>query len=426
VDIVPQKDHLRRFAGEVHRSKVLPQILLPMLFAVLVSGTIRVHSLAPMQTLAQTVGNLLAVAAVAFLLLLVQGRRLSINHVVAAILLALAASAAVSVLGSGSIGHSLLRLQLYLAVALLATAVYLTYRDELVLPLTAYFLAIALVHLPFLLAAILWIKDLEQPFWQHGVRVAHFQNVRQFAEFGFLAAVSGTALGLLSRRFLVPSFLLAACAVFGVIVTGSRGALLSWIVFVVLMCCFSQVRLRAALHGSLVLALSASLVGFLDRTGLLPSPNIFRRLATQNLGNFDSARLEIWGQSVKQILARPLFGSGPEGYWLSGCCDRGVLHAHNLVLQFLMDFGLIGCMIAALLAWQAVKGLGGLAGATRVVMATPENRLLACLVASFLAYSLIDQMLYHVLPLLHFALFAGLFAASIAHAHAGRGLSSTR
>jgi hypothetical protein len=78
----------------------------------------------------------------------------------------------------------------------------------------------------------------------------------------------------------------------------------------------------------------------------------------------------------------------------------------------------VGCAIALLLVARAVKGLGGFAAATRQVLATPRNRVLACLLVSFLGYSLIDQTMYHLVPLLHFALFAGLFAAGISQAHA--------
>ncbi len=418
------REDLQRVADDPALGKYLLGWVAPALFALLVSATIRFHSLLPTQTMSRVVGHLLALAAVAFLLLLAGGCRLRMPRDVVLMLTGLAAAAVVSVLGSGNADISLLRLELYLSVVLLATAVYLAYRDRDNLPLEAYFLSIALVHLPFLFAAIQWISEMSPPFWaEYGVRIAAFANVRQFAEFGFLAAVSATALGVGSRRLLAPSFLLAASALFGIILTGSRGALLSWLLFVLLLCCFGQARLRAALHGLLVLALSGGLVWYLDNSALLRSPNIFSRIASQQLGEegFDSGRLQIWQQAVEQIIARPLFGSGPEGYWLSGCCNRGVLQAHNFVLQFLMEFGVIGCAIAMLLAARAVKGMGGSSGTTKLVLALPRNRLLACLLASFLAYSLIDQTMYHLLPLLHLALFAGLLAAGLAQARSTNG-----
>ncbi len=428
--VLPRVWHdLRRSLDDPALNKYLRGWIGPALFGLLVSATIRFHSLLPTPTMPRIVGNLLALAAIAFLLLLARGCRFRVPLDVAVLLSALAAAAVVSVLGSGGADISLLRLELYLSVVLIAMAIYLVYREQAALPLEAYFLGIALVHLPFLLAAIQWISEMSPPFWaEYGLRLAAFANVRQFGEFGFLAAVSASSLGLLSRRLVVPSFILATSALFGIVLTGSRGALVGWMLFVMLMCCLSQVRLRAALHGLLTLGLSAGLVWYLDHSALLPSPNIFSRFASQPLGEetFDSSRLRLWQLSLEQVMARPLFGSGPEGYWLSGCCDRSVRQAHNFMLQLLMEFGLIGCAIGLLLAARAVKGMGGFTGTAKLVLATPGNRLLACLLAAFLAYSLIDQMMYHLLPLLHLALFAGLFAAGLAQARAANGGTSEK
>ena len=96
------------------------------------------------------------------------------------------------------------------------------------------------------------------------------------------------------------------------------------------------------------------------------------------------------------------------------------MQAHDFVLQFLLEFGLVGCGIASVIGIRAIGRMGGLAGFGALVIATPSNRLLACLLLSFLAYSLIDQTMYHLLPLLFFSLFAGLFAAGLARARAGR------
>jgi O-antigen ligase len=395
--------------------------LAPALFALLVSATIRFHSLIPSYSMPRIVGNLLALAALLLLMLLASGRRLNPPRPIGTLLVALAAAATFSALASGSIDVSLLRLELYLAMAALGVVFYLTYRDNDGLPLAGYFLGIALVHLPFLLAAIIWISDLTPPsFWaEYGPRMAHFAHVRQYGEFAFLAAASGTVLGALSRRLVVPSLVLAAAAVFGIVLTGCRGALLSWLLFTLLLCVFGPSRLRMAVLGSVVMAFAAGLVWYLDQSGVLPSPNIFRRVAelSETAGpKFDSGRLPLWMASLKQILAHPFFGNGPEGYWLSGCCDRNILQAHNFVLQLLIEFGVIGCGLLALILWFTVGRLGGFASVGRLVAASPGNRVLACLLGAFLAYSLIDQTMYHLLPLLHFALFAGLFAAGLAQA----------
>ncbi len=402
-----RQDQLRRY---------LLDWLAPALVALLISDTIHFHSLTPWATMPRMVGNLLALTAGGLMALLALGRRVAAPRDIAWLLLALAGSATVSVLGSGGVDISLLRLELYLSLGLFAVVVYLIYRDAGHVPVAGFFLAVSLVHLPFLAQGIVWIKHLTPPFWHGSVRLADFGHVRQFGEFGFFAAASATALTVLSRRWVLPSFLLAGAALFGLILTGCRGALLSWVLFAVLLCILGRVRLRTALHAATALACSAALVWYLDRSGLLPSPNIFSRVAATTGSNFDSGRIVIWIAVLKQIATHPFFGSGPEGYWLSKCCDAGVLQAHDFILQFLLEFGAIGCGTAALLAARTIRHLGGVANTCRLGLATTGNRILVCMLAAYFAYSLIDQTMYHLLPLLHFALFAGLFAAGLAQA----------
>lgn len=402
-------------------SRYLLDWLVPALFALLVSAVIRFHSLAPTATMARAVANLLAIDAVALLGLLALGRGLAVPKDMAVLLGALAVSAAVSVLGSVDPDISLQRLELYIAVGLLAMVFYLACRDVGHVPLEGYLLAVSLVHLPFLFAAVLWIKDLEPPFWLDGPRVAYFANVRQFGEFGFFAAASATGLGVISRRMSWPSFVLAAAALFGIILTGSRGALLSWVLYALLLGCFVQPRFRIALLALAPLAIAGALVWYLDHTGLMESPNVFGRVTTliQEQGvSQRGGRITIWIESLRQIAEHPFFGSGPEGYWLSGCCVREFLQAHNFILQFLMEFGATGCVIGCLLVVRGMRKLGGPSSLRSLVMATPGTRVLTFMLCAYLAYSLIDQTMYHLLPLLLFAPVAGMLAAALQQARA--------
>src|SRR5690606_36017813 len=123
----------------------------------------------------------------------------------------------------------------------------------------------------------------------------------------------------------------------------------------------------------------------------------------------DSGRLAVWGDSVREIAAYPLFGQGPEAYDLSGCCEQWVAHPHNFILQLLMEFGLAGCLLALLVLVQAVALLGGALRSRSLVAASPANLVLALALVAYLALGLIDGMLYFAVPLLHFALFCGLF-----------------
>ncbi len=346
-----------------------------------------------------------------------RGRRFTLPRDVTFLLLALAASIAVSTIASGDILDSLPRLAMYGVLSLLAVATYIEYRDSPRFPLQAYCWAIAVVHMPFVAEVLLWVHHSSLPFYPQGVRVPNFSHVRQFGEAGFLAAVSGCVLMAFSRRWIWLSWSLTCLALAGIMALGSRGALLSWIICAALLSWFSPQRPRVAALAFAAFLVSAATVAGLHVSGLMPSPNIFFRI--QSIGadsggpGFDSGRLQNWLDSLEVIAAHPLFGLGAEAYRVSGCCDRTIRQSHNFPLQLLMQIGVVGCTLLVALLWLAVRKLGGLRRTVVLMLGTDDNRALVAIIAAYLAYCLIDGLLYHPLPLIHFALFCGLLAAGL-------------
>lgn len=394
--------------------------LAPALFAAFTSVVVRAHSWSPLATLPELVA---AIAVVSILMLAGmwwRGSRVSVPRDIAIVLMATAASTAVSLLLSPDLRLAWPRLILYGALGAFAMAIYLLHREAPQIPYKLYSLAIAAVHVPFLLEVIQWEIAAEGVSMDHGVRVANFSNIRQYGEFAFFAAASGSAMLVLWRKTALLAFVLTGGALFGIIATGCRGAMLSWLIFNALLVCFSPQRSRVLLHGALVLVSTGMLVWYLDRSGILETPNLFGRLQEYSLelglNAYSAGRIELWYQTAIAILHHPLFGAGPEGYWLSECCSREVLQPHNFVLQFLLEFGIVGCLMFTLLAWRFVVHLGGLRRTTQLLLASDGNRTVSCLVCAYLAYSLIDGTLYHPLPMLLFALFAGLLAAGVQRA----------
>ena len=290
--------------------------------------------------------------------------------------------------------------------------VHLTDRDAGHMRLGGFCLGVSLVHLPFLTGC----HPVDQRHWRTAVLAAlrarrRSAHTRQFGEFSFFAAASATALSGCAapdascRRSCWRS---APCSALSL--TGCRGALLSWMLFVLLLAASPG----ATAHRVARSAGARAQCG----TGLVSGPfgpaAFAETLRSRRLKapgpNFDSGRITMWIDSMKQIAVHPFFGSGPEGYWLSGCCDRAFLQAHNFVLQFLMEFGVdwLRDRGAAAVA-RTIRHLGGFAGAAIAGDgATTANRVLACMIAAYLAYSLIDQTMYHLLPLLLIAPIAGL------------------
>lgn len=381
-------------------------------------------SASPQPTLPALAWCTLATAVLLLGTLRALGRRLSMPRDVGLLLFALGASMVASNFLLSTPSWSLPRLGLYISLSLVGVAFYLMYRDAVRIPLQGYCIAIAVLHVPFFIEVMAWAARSGPDFFTRSMAVAHFSHVRHFGYLGFLAAMAATALVTLPGRFDLASLLLAGCALFGIVATGSRGALLSWLAFVLLLVCFSPARWRVLAFSLAALTGSASLVWYLHSSGLLESPNIFVRvqqLVAVPGTELGSGRVQIWRDSLGVIARHPLFGMGTEAYRITGCCDRRVAQPHNFVLQLLMQFGLVGSALLAALCWRALRALGGLRRVAALTLASPENLALAAMLAAFLAFSCIDGLLYREVPLIHFAVLCGLFAAGLHRARESSG-----
>lgn len=396
--------------------------LVPVLLAITLQLTIRQHSWAPGSTLPVATANISVLAATLLLLChLLFPARFRVSRPAVIILFALIASAAYSTIASDDPSRSFTRLRLYASIALLGASIYLINREQgQQIPLTAYLAVVGLLHLPYVLDVVLWMRDAQGVFWAEGVRVPHFSNVRHFAQLCFLAGSCSLALSLTYRKLAFSGFAMTCIALFGILASGSRGALLAWVAFAVLLASMSLQRWRTSLIAASALVISATVVWQLHTTRVLESPNLFVRVMSSGIEDISSGRNHIWIDSLAKIAERPFFGHGPEAYRISGCCNRTVFQSHNFVLQFVMEFGIVGCALFLLLAWKLVSALGGPARIWRTATNCTETAILLSMLGAFLAFAMIDGLLYHPVPLMAFATICGLLAASLYNQDAAR------
>jgi putative inorganic carbon (hco3(-)) transporter len=112
-------------------------------------------------------------------------------------------------------------------------------------------------------------------------------------------------------------------------------------------------------------------------------------------------RLELWRAALRLIETRPLLGVGPNNFRHLYGAQLGLetwdesVHANNLYLELLADFGLLG--LAAFL-WLSVPGLAGLVRCLRARSGLTTSVLLLGLgpglgVLAFLVHGLLDSFL---------------------------------
>ena len=213
-----------------------------------------------------------------------------------------------------------------------------------------------------------------------GAAIAYYANVRE------------------QKKRILCAATIALLACFG-FWSGSRALFFSFIV--TLMICvviFPKMRRgRNLLEIAIILVLAACISLFVPIYN--PSFGIFHRLATTDYSNLDTAssgRLAIWNYTLPYIFEHPWFGYGADQYrYAVEHPSMQINHPHNLILQLLFQWGVIGaaCFMSLLMAlwvWSV-----------KLTMQIGQNAAPAFVIFStILTYSMIDGTLNYPLPIM--------------------------
>lgn len=362
----------------------------------------------------QVAGYMLVVAAVLLLAGFLSSRRLELDRSTVRIGAALVASMAISTLSAPNMYVSINQLHLYFAAVVLGLGLYISQPPNARRAVGAFFAVVAIAHAYFLVQIFFWLLSVQEETTIPLHRMPHYANIRHFAYHGFIAAASATALFIMARRFEVTSLVLTSAALFGIVLLGARGALIAWLVCVSVLACFHKERARLVIFSLVAAAISVGLAYYLTSFGMVRAPTLLARVGGGTETAFHVAdRLAIWADAIRAILDRPWFGYGPEGYIMSRCCNPHVAQPHNFVLQFLLEWGVIGTGLMLLAAWSMIRFFGR--GRVIVGALASDTGILGlvAVLLSFLAYATIDGLLYHAIPVVHFAVFVALFFAAV-------------
>lgn len=325
-------------------------------------------------------------------------------------------AALLSVLASPGFTSALMRLELYYAIVVFGLAVGFALRHCSNSTGKIILFSIAIVHAGFLLLAVQFAMAAGSDS-DPVAAPPYFLNIRHFGYQGFFGASAAVAVALVDRRLRTAGVLLAAAALFGIIMFGSRGALLAWLVFVLAAIGLVPDRRAAvvvcliAATGALALAVVAERHDWLHTYSLLDRTRIPAGDTISMLYVHD--RIGIWMDSLATIAQRPVFGFGPNGYAISGCCNRAVAQPHNAILQFLLEFGVVGF---AALVWTAASLFGPHIRAITLQTARkkrdPFQAAALSILVGFAGFSMIDGLLYFPVPLVNFALVCAVFVGT--------------
>jgi O-antigen ligase len=266
-----------------------------------------------------------------------------------------------------------------------------------VLDLDEHIRALLTGFLVFFALLVAFVATTQQADTERVFGLPAFGHVRWF---GYYAA---GVIGLCAAGFLRGTgfAVLAATVAFAMVFwTGSRGAVVAALVgFLACPILLQQFRsLRAWLLFALSIVAGFAVSFVLD--ALVPigafGPDSMARYTS-------SGRIELWKDTLESIRMRPWLGWGDGQFSWSGGTGQTVAQPHNVALQVLYAWGLIGGLLcaalAALVAPRLVKA--------RTVEAAPFQ----CAALTLGAYSFFDGTLYYVQST---SLFALCCAAAIA------------
>jgi O-antigen ligase len=172
---------------------------------------------------------------------------------------------------------------------------------------------------------------------------------------------------------------------------GGRGTVIAFtstmLLLIVFLAYLKQLKIRALFLGCLLsIPLNIyhwnGLIRFIsDNDGLM---------ALQSSSSL--ARLKLWSESIELFLAKPLLGYGPEAHHFN--TQIGFLQPHNFILQWLIEFGLLGTTCLFYLIFSIlIKAVKQFLISTSVVSKVS----LFCAVG-LLIQGLVDGNLYHGAP----------------------------
>ena len=116
--------------------------------------------------------------------------------------------------------------------------------------------------------------------------------------------------------------------------------------------------------------------------------------------DFTSGRLSMWARTIAAVLKRPLFGYGEGQFpWAVEQTTGVFAQPHNIVLQLLLQWGIIGTFIALALATLLGSRIN-----RALRHATPEDVPAFLIAATLLTMSLYDATLFHSYPTMMFVM----------------------
>ncbi|WP_369075596.1 O-antigen ligase family protein [Vibrio natriegens] len=185
---------------------------------------------------------------------------------------------------------------------------------------------------------------------------------------------------------------------------GGRGSILAFLISAVLSISLIQTRFTIKVKNviyTLGLIIISCIISIPFSVYQWNGLNRFFRLSQDpdlTLDRFSTGRVDLWIESVNLISKNILIGYGPEAHIFE--TKIGFLQPHNFVLQFLLEFGLLGCLLFLIILYYIIKkSLDNIR-----INCNINNLFCFSVIISIAIHGLYDGTLYHAPPIIIFCI----------------------
>jgi O-antigen ligase len=257
----------------------------------------------------------------------------------------------------------------------------------------------------YVLMLILYVAAIPDPATFPWVRLwLAVGNIRQVGFYSAVGAAAALGLAMLHTRPAPYALSTAAASLMFAVSfwSGTRGSAISvWVALATAVVAFRSFQRLRALGTLLISTVIGAVLSLLHSVpnALYGVFRIASSVGEEGVDAVSSGRLSMWAGTIEKILTRPLLGYGESQFRLVVPEARGDYnHPHNVVLQILLQWGLVGGLCFAVLAALIARTF-------YIETATePRAHLPAFLVVvSLLTMSLFEGTLYHPYPIMMLA-----------------------
>lgn len=229
-----------------------------------------------------------------------------------------------------------------------------------------------------------------------------YRNIRHL-NYELMVAMAGLVLiyvlGRLRIIWFVPIFLFFSLVA---VWSGGRGQLVALVIFLIFIF-FSKRYAVSSL--SVFLVLAAAFMVFVSGESALLLGQIEDTFESSSFNDVSSGRVAIWRETWDGVLRSGWLGNGADSFRVFEIGPDFIIHPHNSILQFAFEFGFLGLILVVLFfAWTGIWCI-------RTIFNLKSGVFLkvgASFLLSMYAYSLVDGVFYHGIPLSFMIIFGAL------------------